>query len=496
MAPSANLVMTFAENIQAGTGNITLYRADTNVAVAIIAASDTSQITISGKTLTINPTADLVGGVAYYVNVDATAIQDTAGNAYAGITDTTSWNFAGVTPVTANITSLSSDTGSSSSDWLTNAPTQTISGAFSGALTADQTIQVSADGSTWTNANISGSTWNAPNVSLVDTSLDINWSTLSVRIHNNTTGADIAGTGHTYKLDTVAPAAPTISNTILTDTNMWGGSVHSSIVSGQASSDTTLGLSGTGEAGTSLLVRRTYTNTVTGGTSTTTSATVSVQPDGTWSYTTAGSTSTIGADGKTGYHSYSAQVTDAAGNTANSATAANVFVANNFTTFKVTSGTGTGGVGISPGLTYGNDYFITSTGKVYGLLDGGNKQSLMLLGLFSNPTSPGDRMMLNEFATSFNGGIAVSSSGVDANAAHGLDNLRSGIYVGITYVLPTKTELQALFTEKNWIAGAAVVIGTSSNDFLSVNAASSTSTGSWLTGTPGNGQYAWIFQVL
>ncbi|OYU09775.1 MAG: hypothetical protein CFE38_21020, partial [Comamonadaceae bacterium PBBC1] len=56
------------------------------------------------STLTLNPFANLTAGTGYYVKVAATAVTDLAGNAYAGITDATTFNFVtlntdGSTPV-------------------------------------------------------------------------------------------------------------------------------------------------------------------------------------------------------------------------------------------------------------------------------------------------------------------------------------------------------------------------------------------------------------
>src|SRR5207244_8468348 len=61
---------------------------------------------------------------------------------------------------TATVTALSADTGSSSSDFVTNIASQTVSGTFSGTLGSSEKIQLSADGgTTWVDATTSGSTW-------------------------------------------------------------------------------------------------------------------------------------------------------------------------------------------------------------------------------------------------------------------------------------------------------------------------------------------------
>ena len=89
----ANLVATFSENIAIGTGNITLKNL-TDATQTTIAVTDTAQVSISGAVLTINPTANLLAGKNYAVQIAATAIKDLANNGFAGITNDTTWNFA------------------------------------------------------------------------------------------------------------------------------------------------------------------------------------------------------------------------------------------------------------------------------------------------------------------------------------------------------------------------------------------------------------------
>jgi peptidoglycan hydrolase-like protein with peptidoglycan-binding domain len=89
---TSNLVITFDEAVDAESGDITLYASEGSVLVE--AFDVTSSITGTGTTIiTVNPTSDLNYATSYYVQVAATAFDDTAGNSYAGITDTTTWNF-------------------------------------------------------------------------------------------------------------------------------------------------------------------------------------------------------------------------------------------------------------------------------------------------------------------------------------------------------------------------------------------------------------------
>ena len=97
-----NLVATFSEPIALGTGNITLHPTD-NSGDMVIPVTDGSQISVSGAVLTINPTADLVGGKTYAVRIDATAIDDLVGNSYDGIIDDVTWSFSMVTPPPAGV---------------------------------------------------------------------------------------------------------------------------------------------------------------------------------------------------------------------------------------------------------------------------------------------------------------------------------------------------------------------------------------------------------
>jgi VCBS repeat-containing protein len=75
----ANLSITYNELIQRGSGTITLKTADGKVVETFTSANST----VSGSTLTLNPTADLSVFTKYVVELGAGAIKDLAGNANA-----------------------------------------------------------------------------------------------------------------------------------------------------------------------------------------------------------------------------------------------------------------------------------------------------------------------------------------------------------------------------------------------------------------------------
>jgi Ca2+-binding RTX toxin-like protein/methionine-rich copper-binding protein CopC len=100
VAVGADLVVNFSEAIQKGTGDIVIKKVSDDSVVETIAVTATN-VTVSGSTLTINPTANFAEGIDYYVQVANGAIKDIAGNNYAGIADNSTWNFqaAGTAPI-------------------------------------------------------------------------------------------------------------------------------------------------------------------------------------------------------------------------------------------------------------------------------------------------------------------------------------------------------------------------------------------------------------
>ncbi len=90
-----NLAINFSENIVLGTGFITLKLANGTV-VESYNVTSSNNLSVNGKTITINPTTDLTNSTDYYVQVDPTAVKDLGGNSFVGITDVTTWNFTTV----------------------------------------------------------------------------------------------------------------------------------------------------------------------------------------------------------------------------------------------------------------------------------------------------------------------------------------------------------------------------------------------------------------
>ncbi len=95
---SSNLKVSFNELIQKGTsGTITIYRSGDNSVFETIDATS-SQVTVNLGTVTIDPVNALESAGSYYVQISNGAIQDVSGNNFAGISDTTTWDFSTAQP--------------------------------------------------------------------------------------------------------------------------------------------------------------------------------------------------------------------------------------------------------------------------------------------------------------------------------------------------------------------------------------------------------------
>ena len=95
----SNIGITFNRDISKGVGNFYLHKADGTLhqtfdVETTFADDNTSDIVgLSGGTVAFNPTKDLAQGTGYYVLADAGALTDACGYTWAGITDTTVFNF-------------------------------------------------------------------------------------------------------------------------------------------------------------------------------------------------------------------------------------------------------------------------------------------------------------------------------------------------------------------------------------------------------------------
>jgi hypothetical protein len=113
VAVDTDIVLTFDEDVQAGTGNISVFSAG-----ELVEAVPVGNAVFDGNTVTVDLTADLEPGTTYYVRVPATAIQDLAGNAFAGITNPLDFNFttAGEAPPAENVVDMAASEAYTATD--------------------------------------------------------------------------------------------------------------------------------------------------------------------------------------------------------------------------------------------------------------------------------------------------------------------------------------------------------------------------------------------
>lgn len=85
--------LTFDESVQPGTGFISLYDYGTDTLIISLDVNG-SAVTFDGSTkVTLDFTDVFPSGGQFYILVDATAIEDTSGNAWGGFSDKEDWDF-------------------------------------------------------------------------------------------------------------------------------------------------------------------------------------------------------------------------------------------------------------------------------------------------------------------------------------------------------------------------------------------------------------------
>ena len=197
-AATANLVLTFNEPIAIGTGNITLKNL-TDSTQTVITLPD-SQVSISGAVLTINPTADLLLGKNYAIQIDAGAVKDLSNALFAGILDDTTWNFATAAPTETTTTVVTSGTPSIYGDSVTF--TATVAPIPSGG-----TVQF------YTNSAALGS---PVSVNTITGQASVTTTTLGVATHQIT--ANYSGNFQFAGSSTAAPISQVVNQAQLTVT--------------------------------------------------------------------------------------------------------------------------------------------------------------------------------------------------------------------------------------------------------------------------------------
>ena len=156
VAGNANIVVDFNENISLGTGNITIRDVSSNSDVEVFNVATESdgtttspsagRIGITNDKIYINPSNNLTGNRNYAIRIDATAVDDSAGNSFSGVSDDTTFNFS--TSNTAPAVDLDSTSGSDDSSVSFSEGAGAVNIAANAAVTE-------ADGDTITTITVS-----------------------------------------------------------------------------------------------------------------------------------------------------------------------------------------------------------------------------------------------------------------------------------------------------------------------------------------------------
>ena len=93
VSSTANIVLTFSENVDVESGNITIKKTSDDSAFETIDVTSNKVTGTGTTTIEINPANTFASSTEYYVLIDATAFDDTIGNSYAGISSTTALSF-------------------------------------------------------------------------------------------------------------------------------------------------------------------------------------------------------------------------------------------------------------------------------------------------------------------------------------------------------------------------------------------------------------------
>ena len=323
-APTAPSITLIAENAD---GGINASEASDGTAVVVdltgtgAAEGDTLTVNWGGQGVNHTLTSGDISGNSTTVSVSQGTIAaqgdgtfnvtamltDVAGNA-SGNSSATSVTVDTSAPTAAvAITAIATDSGTSSSDFVTNDTTLTVSGTH-GLLGPGETVQVSSDGgATWFDVTTStASTWSYTDPTTHGTSF-----TYQARIVDTAGNIGANTASQAVTIDTAAPAAPSI--TAIPENG--GGGINAA----EASDGTpvVVGLTGTGAAaGDTLTINwggQTVTYTLLAADISGNSATVTVP------------LATITAQGQ-GTFNVTARLTDAAGNASSSSRATSVTV--------------------------------------------------------------------------------------------------------------------------------------------------------------------------
>jgi hypothetical protein len=245
---SNTIVLRFDQAMRSGDGNIVISDGDSQAYLSggrllnrIVGATDSrsvvlsegfnvggddGQVSYSGNSVTITLSSPLKAGLSYSVTMHNDTLLGADGDSY-GIANTTLARFsvAGGTPVATPAAAVGGtihfiDTGDSS-DYITSAVDQVVTGSYTGTLGANDFIQVSLDnGASWHKATASGNSWSYSGQIdtghlIGDDSNDLHGALLA-RV-SNTAGGGSGAVSRPYVLSSQSGSVEVYSDFIISD---------------------------------------------------------------------------------------------------------------------------------------------------------------------------------------------------------------------------------------------------------------------------------------
>ena len=93
VSSTANIILTFDENVDVESGNITIKKTSDDSTFETIDVTSNKVTGTGTNVIEINPANTFASSTEYYILIDATAFDDANGNSYAGISSTTALSF-------------------------------------------------------------------------------------------------------------------------------------------------------------------------------------------------------------------------------------------------------------------------------------------------------------------------------------------------------------------------------------------------------------------
>ncbi|HIG27353.1 MAG TPA: hypothetical protein EYQ50_05970, partial [Verrucomicrobiales bacterium] len=183
-----SLALTFDEEVRKGAGNIVIRRTDDDTVVDTIDVT-TAAVTVSGAQITFVPNVVLPPLTSLYVEIDSGAFLDLAGNSFAGISGSGTWNFT-TDDTPSSLGSLTPFTGGDAGEGLD------LSGNFVYAFNLGGAAQI-VQGVTFVDASVGGP---PAGIFPADGTLDFDYSTANP---DGANGADYGDSANDDALEIV-----------------------------------------------------------------------------------------------------------------------------------------------------------------------------------------------------------------------------------------------------------------------------------------------------